>query len=161
MATQSSHNITEMQAEALENARNGQSVMNYAAIYSGFAAKGIAEADIRPRENVLTFNAWKALGRSVRKGEHGVKVCTFVPIKDRDTGEVTGRTPHTTTVFHISQTELTSEAQARWASRPQGEGDWRRNARGRSYYKRNETRDQSWRNDPGEPAADRWNETHS
>jgi hypothetical protein len=31
---------TEMQAEALANARAGQSVMNYAAIFEGFMAKG-------------------------------------------------------------------------------------------------------------------------
>jgi DNA repair protein RadC len=109
---------TEMQAEALANARAGQSVMNYAAIFEGFAAKGIAEADIKPRENVFTFHAWKALGRSVKAGEHGVKVVTFVPIKDKETGEVTGRRAHTTVVFHISQTELTSEREARRASKP-------------------------------------------
>lgn len=112
MATQS-----EMQAEALANARQGQSVMNYAAIFSGFMAKGIAESDILPRENVLTFHAWKAVGRSVKKGEHGVKVVTFIPCdeKDEKTGEIksTYRRPHTTTVFHVSQTELTSERETR------------------------------------------------
>jgi len=30
----------------------------------GFAAKGIPESEIKPRENVFTFNAWKALGSS-------------------------------------------------------------------------------------------------
>jgi hypothetical protein len=59
---------TEMQAEALANARAGQSVMNYAAIFEGFMARGIVEANIKPRENVFTFHAWKALGRSVKKG---------------------------------------------------------------------------------------------
>src|SRR6266853_998790 len=105
---------TEMQAEALDNARNGQSVMNYAAIFEGFMAKGIAEADIKPRENVFTFHAWKALGRSVKKGEHGVRVVTFitcagtadVDAADTDAKPSTYRRPHTTTVFHISQTEL-------------------------------------------------------
>ena len=62
---------TEMQTEALERARASQALTNYPAIYAGFMAKGIAEADIKPRENVFTFNAWKALGRSVRKvGAH-------------------------------------------------------------------------------------------
>ena len=134
-----SPDITDIQAEALDNARNGQSVMNYPAIFEGFMAKGIGEANIRPRENVLTFNAWKALGRSVKKGEHGVRVVTFVPVKDQETGEVTGRRKHTAVVFHITQTELTSEWEARRASKPQGE--WHRDARGRSYYKRNETRE--------------------
>ena len=39
-----------------------------------FAAKGIPPESILPRVNVLTFWAWKALGRSVRNGEHGVRV---------------------------------------------------------------------------------------
>src|SRR5262249_31374475 len=124
-------------AEALDNARNGQALTNYPAIYEGFMAKGIAEADIKPRENVFTFNAWKALGRSVKKGEHGVRVVTFITCNDKQrdpsTGEereTTYRRPHTTTVFHISQTE-------------------------QSYQPRYD-----YVRDPGEDAADRWNETH-
>jgi hypothetical protein len=92
-------------------------------------------------------NAWKALGRSVRKGEHGVKVVTFIECsgvgRDPASGEekaVSYRRPWTTTVFHVSQTEPTSERKSR-----------------RDYWKR---RDDSWRSDPGEQAADRWNETH-
>jgi hypothetical protein len=70
-------------------------------------------------ENVFTFHAWKALGRSVKKGEHGVKVVTFIEASARDTSEAgeetvrTYRKPHSTTVFHISQTELTAEREAR------------------------------------------------
>jgi antirestriction protein ArdC len=81
---------------------------NYPAIIQGFIDKGIAPADIEPRVNVFTFNAWKALGRRVKKGEHGVQVFTFAPTthKDKETGEVTkGRRPWRTTVFHVSQTE--------------------------------------------------------
>lgn len=99
---------SDMFAEALHNATASASVMNYPSIYEGFAAKGIAEDDIQPRVNVFTFNAWKALGRSVRKGEHGVKVCTWVPMTKKDaTGESQpiGRKPRMTTVFHVSQTE--------------------------------------------------------
>src|SRR5947208_12156767 len=105
---------TEMQAEALDRARNGMSWSNYPGIFEGFMAKGIAESDIKPRENVFTFHAWKALGRSVKKGEHGVKVVTFITVAgkvdiDQETGHVAGefktsttyRRPHTTTVFHI------------------------------------------------------------
>jgi len=102
----------EVQATALDRARNGQALTNYPAIIAGFVEKGIPEADIRPRENVFTFQAWRALGRSVRKGEHGVKVHTFVPmtaeVKDAETGEVKVRAysaPRSTTVFHVSQTE--------------------------------------------------------
>ena len=58
-------------------------------------AKGIPEADIKPRENVFTFDAWRALGRSVKRGEHGVRVVTFIEgtTKERDpaTGEETER----------------------------------------------------------------------
>jgi hypothetical protein len=83
---------SEMQAEALANARAGQSAMNYAAIFEGFIAKGIAEADIKPRENVFTYHAWKALGRSVKRGEHGIKVVTFIECsaaeRDPASGEV-------------------------------------------------------------------------
>jgi antirestriction protein ArdC len=57
---------------------------------------------------VLTFQAWKALGRVVRRGEHGVKVVTFIPTTDKATGEVTGKRPWSSTVFHISQTDQLS-----------------------------------------------------
>ncbi len=93
---------------------------NWPAIFAGFTAKGIAESDIRPRGNVLTYHAWRALGRQVRRGEHGVKVVTFVTCKgkeDRDgiaTNNADGtdkrnskgfRRPWTATVFHVSQTD--------------------------------------------------------
>lgn len=96
-------------AEALSRAISGQSVANYAQIFREFAAKGIPESEIKPRENVFTYNAWRALGRQVRRGEHGVKVLTFIDCQKKDevTGEVkeTYRRPWTTTVFHISQTD--------------------------------------------------------
>lgn len=103
----------EQQQEALERAANGESVGNYAAIYDGFEAMGLSEADIQPRVNVFTYNAWKALGRQVKRGEHGVKVRTYVPIrknvKDERTGEderkVVGQRRKVATVFHVTQTE--------------------------------------------------------
>ena len=94
----------EKRQESLSRAVQGQSLTNYTAILEGFAAKGIPEAEILPRENVFTFNAWKALGRSVKKGEHGIKILTFIDAK-KDDG-TTSRRPWTTTVFHISQTEI-------------------------------------------------------
>lgn len=100
-----------MQREALERATTGQSVSNYPAIVAGFMARGLAESEIRPRENVFTFEAWKALGRHVRRGEHGVHVQTWVPIAakvDEQTGEEirhAGRRPKTAVVFHVSQTD--------------------------------------------------------
>ncbi len=98
-----------IRTEALDRARTGQSFANYTAIFEGFAAKGIPEADVLPRVNVFTFEAWKAQGRCVRRGEHGVKVVTFVEMtkkaeKDGEEPE-TWRHPRTTTVFHVSQTD--------------------------------------------------------
>jgi hypothetical protein len=96
------------QVEALSRAVNGLSLGNYPAIFAGFMAKGIPESEIRPRENVFTYQAWRALGRQVRRGEHGVKVVTFVEMtkEDKETGEKKPfRRPWTTTVFHISQTD--------------------------------------------------------
>lgn len=98
----------EIQQTALTRAVTGESMANYAAIFEGFAAKGIPADQIEPRTNVFSFNAWKALGRYVRKGEHGVKICTFVPCTkiDKRTGEEgTYTRPWFVTVFHISQTE--------------------------------------------------------
>lgn len=102
----------EQQAEALQRATTNQALTNYPAIYDGFVAMGIPEADIQPRVNVFTYDAWKALGRQVRKGEHGVRVCTFVEctktVRDPATGaeqQETFRRPWTTTVFHITQTD--------------------------------------------------------
>jgi len=100
---------TEMQRHALTRAVTGQSLMNYTAIIEGFIAKGIPEQDIRPRENVFGFNAWKALGRYVRKGEHGVRICTFVPKEQKD--GTTKTFPHWTTVFHVSQTDAVKQYQ--------------------------------------------------
>jgi len=97
-------------AESLTRAISGQSFANFPAIFKGFAAKGIPESEIKPRENVFTFDAWKALGRVVRRGEHGVKVVTFVDYRSKEVDPDTGerkiiRRPWTTTVFHISQTD--------------------------------------------------------
>jgi hypothetical protein len=98
----------ELQQEALQRAVSNTSVANYAAIFEGFEAMGIDAEDILPRENVFTFNAWKAKGRVVSKGQHGVKVLTFVACQktDKESGEkVPVKKSKVTTVFHISQTE--------------------------------------------------------
>ncbi len=95
--------------EALARAQSNLSMANYPAIFTGFTAKGIAENDIEPRVNVLTYQAWRAVGRQVRRGEHGIKVMTFVEMTKRDPDDQekveTFRRPRTTTVFHVSQTE--------------------------------------------------------
>ena len=107
---------SEARQEALSRAISGQSLGNFPAIFAGFAAKGIPESEIKPRENVFTFDAWKALGRYVRKGEHGVKVVTFIEAVSKETDPDTGkrkliRRPWTTTVFHVSQTEPVKDVQ--------------------------------------------------
>lgn len=102
-----------IEQEALTNAVTRQSVMNYPGIFEGFMARGIPEQEIRPRENVFTYNAWRALGRQVRKGEHGVRCVTFVPMEhtDKKTGEKeSSRRPWTTTVFHVTQTDAIPDA---------------------------------------------------
>ncbi len=93
---------------ALEKAITGQSMMNYQAIIEGFIAKGIEPDQIRPRENVFTYEAWRAVGRQVRRGEKGVSVVTFRECSkvDKETGEISAwRSPWHSTVFHISQTD--------------------------------------------------------
>ncbi len=99
--------------EALDRVLNNESVANYDAIYNGFAKMGINPDEVEPRVNVFTYNAWLAQGRRVRKGQHGVKVNTFVSVglkkKDGEEGQEEGKKGYkmarTTTVFHLSQTE--------------------------------------------------------
>jgi len=108
-------NREQTQREALDRVLSGQTLSNWPAIFAGFVAKGIPEDEIKPRENVFTYHAWRALGRQVRRGEHGVKVTTFVPMdkktgeKDPATGEekrlCLGKRAWSATVFHISQTD--------------------------------------------------------
>ena len=96
--------------DALIRAQSSVSRLNYPQIFAGFMAKGISESDIRPRENIFTYSAWVALGRQVRRGEHGVKVLTWI-VCQKKTGEGDDATRATvkrrklTTVFHISQTD--------------------------------------------------------
>ena len=98
----------EIQQEALSRARSGLTLSNYPAIFHGFMDKGIPENEIAPRENVFTYQAWKALGRQVRRGEHGVRVNTRRTItKEKEDGTTeTYSAPWIATVFHISQTEV-------------------------------------------------------
>ena len=110
--TQNRTEVNDRQAEALHRAVTNQSLSNYPTIFEGFLARGIPEDQILPRENVFTYAAWRALGRQVKKGEHGVRICTFVPMESKDkdpkTGEVkikTSSRPRMTTVFHVSQTK--------------------------------------------------------
>jgi hypothetical protein len=109
--------VAEIRTEALERARTGSSESQYADILAGFMEKGIAPEAIIPRENVLTFNAWKALARHVKRGEHGVRILTWIPCKERaeegaevregDAPRAGKRSlrPKGAVLFHFSQTE--------------------------------------------------------
>jgi hypothetical protein len=97
---------------ALGRARDNSSMSNYPAIIMGFMEKGIPQHDIKPRVNVFTYGAWKGLNRVVKRGEHGVRINTFVAMAKSVVNEETGenetrsfRAPRMTTVFHISQTQ--------------------------------------------------------
>ena len=101
-----------MRQEALTRAQTGQSLVNWPEIFRHFTAAGIPEADILPRQNILTYRAFQAIGRQVRKGEKGCKVITCISVdkkeKDKKTGEeiiVTTTRPWGATVFHILQTD--------------------------------------------------------
>jgi hypothetical protein len=107
-------NQLSIEQTALRRALQSEKLTNYPTIIEGFLDKGIPADDIKPRENVFTFLAWKALGRQVKKGEHGVKVVTMVPVRkknEREEGDgETSLMPWRTTVFHVSQTEACAVA---------------------------------------------------
>jgi antirestriction protein ArdC len=73
-----------------------------------FQARGI---EAHPREDCFTFNAWKALNRHVKKGEHGVKIMAYAHTERQKPDGTTEAHdyPTTATVFHVSQTEPDTE----------------------------------------------------
>lgn len=91
----------ETPAEALARIQSRVSKNDFAAIVQ-FAECGIHPNDLTPRVNILTFKAWKALGRRVAKGATGQKVCVWVPV-EKD-GKEDGVRPITAVLFHITQT---------------------------------------------------------
>ncbi len=97
---------TETPEEALARIQAGMS-NNDAVVVASFAARGIHPDEIEPRENVLTFKAWKAKGRHVKRGEKAVRVQVFAVVEhaDPETGEkATTKTCRSAYVFHVSQT---------------------------------------------------------
>ena len=115
MNTEKLSKSIEQGIETIRKAQSGASLMNDMAVIVGFSDKGISEPEINPRVNVFTYNAWRALGRQVRKGEHGVKITTYVQAskEDKETGESDPyKFPRTTTVFHVSQTDPIQTATA-------------------------------------------------
>ena len=111
--------------------------------YTAFSEAGIPPEDIDPRNNVLTFNAWKAKGRRVAKGAKSVAVTVWIPIigkksdpEPNDTGDDDakkkrgGMRPKLTRLFHEWQTV---EAEAAKGSRPKA---WDNPALVRYYYRK-------------------------
>lgn len=94
----------ETPAEALARIQAGFSKNDEAVIYA-LAEAGVDPADIDPRGNVLTFNAWKAAGRRVAKGATAVRVQTWIPCGPTDdSGKPARLRPKTAFLFHVSQT---------------------------------------------------------
>ena len=96
--------------EALVRAHNGHSAANTMIVYHAMRAAGYT--DVRPYENVLTFDAWRGLGRTVRRGEHGTRITVYVPM-EIERVDANGQKkietltrPRSALVFHESQTEL-------------------------------------------------------
>ncbi len=101
---------TELQ-QALSRASNPQSATNIATVIQAGRAKGL---DAHPGENVLTFAAWKAKGRTVRKGEKALCfVTTFFerPQMDQNGTRRMVKMTKAAAVFHISQTEALTQRQ--------------------------------------------------
>ena len=98
---------TEIQQEALRRAQDNSSAHNEASVIEQFVDRGLDAQDVKPRENVLTYNAWRAKGRQVRRGEKGVRITTWIPItRSTPSGKVKdGVRPKTASVFHITQTD--------------------------------------------------------
>lgn len=93
--------------EALSRASNPRSIINIQTVFEAALAAGIDDA--MPGENVLTFNAWKAKGRVVMKGQKALcKLPVFYTrdVRDPSSGDVnTIKRPGSSAVFHISQTK--------------------------------------------------------
>jgi len=101
--------------KALNRIQSNPSVANFSAVYAAFAEKGIPMDNIKPKENVLTFTAWKAKGRCVKKGEKGVKVVSWIEIEGKPAkqGEKTTRKqPIRACLFHVTQTKALDEPKA-------------------------------------------------
>ena len=98
---------------ALASATTVQSLRNYPVIFDFYAARGIATDDIDPQKNVLTFKAWKALGRVPRKPDdwptdqkYGCTIAKWQPFKKKNKEGSEERAGYwrDVTVFHVSQT---------------------------------------------------------
>lgn len=72
------------------------------------AELGCPTAECQAYRDILTFKRWLRKGFVVRKGEHGTKVTTWIPVVETDDDGkqvVKGRRPKTVTVFCRHQVE--------------------------------------------------------
>jgi hypothetical protein len=107
---------TESPAEALARIQQGASRNDVAAVFA-FADAGVDPFDVSPRVNVLTFKAWRALGRQVAKGATSVRVEVWIPTRGKTADDGAGDDSSgdnkkarggmrrkTAYLFHVSQT---------------------------------------------------------
>lgn len=109
-ATRRRRKTTEDPRAALERIQSGFSG-NDVFVIEAFAAAGIPPEEIDPRNNVLTFNAWKAKGRRVAKGATSLRVTVWIPVSENskpkegeEKKEGQRMYPTTARLFHVSQT---------------------------------------------------------
>ena len=65
-----------------------QSVASFAQVVASL------QCECEPYEDVFTFRRWQAQGFHVRKGEHGVKFLSFVPVDGRQSADGTEHEPY-------------------------------------------------------------------
>lgn len=131
---------TETREAQLARIQASDNPANYPAIVEGFKARGIPVDDIKPRENVLTYRAWQAKGRQVRKGEKSVKIDVWIEYEKKSDGDAApagnasaaneaggdgekriGRSRRSVAVFHISQTDPVAPGESLPETRPDGD----------------------------------------
>lgn len=87
--------------ESLSRAIGTLQSQNDSVVEMHYAAQGIVAT---PRVDTFTYNAWQALGRQVRKGEHGCRLTVWIHPAATE-GKESKPFPKSTTVFHVSQTD--------------------------------------------------------
>lgn len=85
------------------------SVANAAALMDAAKVRGCT---CQPYTDWFTYDRWQAQGMQVQKGEHGVPLVTYIPIKDKATGEETGKRPWHYRAFCRCQVRPIGEAPA-------------------------------------------------
>lgn len=93
---------------AFQKTQSVKVTSNDVAVIQLCADRGIDPETVIPRVTVLTYNAWAAFGRHVKRGETAIPLPVFEigTRENKETGETESfRFLKTSHVFHISQTE--------------------------------------------------------